>query len=244
MILTQEEALIRISERVAENKKRIDQMLKQRRNQVVDMYGVEYTRQGAANSPARFYISISPDMVYLERFEFKLIVQPFLSMAGTIGATRLSASGEGIEYGVVTPEDLQNIINGDECSDYPDDEGGSGGSITGISPNPHTHSVTAGITPITTTANDFRISIEGIDVTPYLMAQYGGEWLDGEGVYPSLEIGKDYDILEVASDLIGEGRKADADKLLRSGYKAIEITAGSPFSITLVNYLKYSHCNR
>ena len=63
-------------------------------------------------------------------------------------------------------------------------------------------------------------------------------------MYPSLEIGRDYDILEVASDLIGEGRQEDADKLLRAGYKAIEITAGSPFSITLVNYLKYSHLNR
>jgi len=244
MILSQEEAIIRISERVAENKKRIDRMLKQRRNQVVDMYGVEFTRQGAANSPARFYISISPDMVYLERFEFKLIVQPFLSMAGTIGPTRLSASGEGIEYGTVTHEDLMNILNGDSCAEYPDDEGGSGGSITGISPNPHTHSVTAGITPLPTTADDFRVKIEGIDVTPYLMAQYGGEWLNGEGVYPSLEIGRDYDILEVASDLIGEGRKTDADKLLRSGYKAIEITAGSAFSISLVLYLKYSHLNR
>ena len=104
--------------------------------------------------------------------------------------------------------------------------------------------MTAGITPVTTTANDFRVKVENIDVTPYLMAQYGGAWLNGEGVYPSLQIGQDYDILEVASDLRGEGRDADADKLVRAGYKLIEITAGSPFSITLVNYLKYSHLNR
>ena len=104
--------------------------------------------------------------------------------------------------------------------------------------------MTAGVTPITTTASDFRVRVEGIDVTPYLMAQYGGAWLNGEGVYPSLNIGEDYDILEVASDLIGEGRQADADKLLRSGYKAIEISAGGPFSVSLVLYLKYSHLNR
>lgn len=243
MILSQEEAIIRISERVAENKKRIDRMLKQRRNQVVDMYGVEYTRQGAANSPARFYISISPDMVYLERFEFKLIVSPFISTVGGIGATTLTASGSGGGYDVVTQEDLESILNSDSCSSLPDDTGGSG-TTTGISPNPHTHEVLPGITSVPVTANDFLVKVEGIDVTPYLMAQYGGAWLNGEGVYPSLEIGRDYDILEVASDLIGEGRQADADKLLRSGYKAIEITAGSPFSITLVNYLKYSHLNR
>ena len=243
MILTQEEAIIRISERVAENKKRIDRMLKQRRNQVVDMYGVEYTRQGAANSPARFYISITPDLVYLERFEFKLIVQPFLSMAGTIGPTSLSVSGSSGGYSVITEEELEDIINSDNCDSLPEDEDGGGGSGS-ISPNPHTHEVVPGITPIPVTANDFRVKIEGIDVTPYLMAQYGGEWLNGEGVYPSLEIGRDYDIIEVASDLIGEGRKADADKLLRSGYKAVEITASQPFSVTLVLYLKMSHCNR
>lgn len=242
MILTPEEALVRVSERVAENKKRIDHSLKQRRNQVVDMYGVEYTRQGAKNHPAKFYISITPDLVYLERFEFKLIVTPFQSSIGGIGETSLSVEGAGA-YDVVTPEDLDDILSGSGCSGYPDDEGSSGdaGSIT---PNPHTHTVTAGITDTATTANDFRVKVEGIDITPYLMAQYGGAWLNGEGVYPSLDIGKDYDILEVASDLIGEGRAADADKLVRAGYKAIEISASSTFSVTLVLYLKMSHLNR
>lgn len=225
MILTLEEALTRVAERTAENKRRIDRELRQRRNQVVDMYGVEYTRQGGENAPAKFYISISPDMVYLERFEFKLIVQPFLSTSGGVGPATLDLRGVGSgSHDTVTPTEVANMLD--------------------ITPNPHTHNVTAGISQITTTANDFRISVEGIDITPYLMAQYGGNWLDGEGVYPSLEIGEDYDILEVASDLIGEGRDADADKLLRPGYKAIEISAGGAFSITLVNYLKYSHLNR
>lgn len=225
MILTLEEALNRVAERTAENKKTIDRMLKQRRNQVVDMYGVEYTRQGGAGAPARFYISISPDMVYLERFEFKLIVQPFLSTTGGLTPTSLNLRGVGTERKEsVTPSELADMLE--------------------ITPDPHSHNMTAGVSQITTTANDFRVSVEGIDVTPYLMAQYGGAWLDGEGVYPSLEIGEDYDLLEVASDLIGEGRKADADKIMRSGYKLIEITAGSPFSVTLVNYLKFSHVNR
>lgn len=244
MILTQEEALVRVSERVAENKKRIDQMLRQRRNQVVDMYGVEFTRQGAANAPARFYISISPDMVYLERFEFKLIVQPFVSTVGAVQGTSLSVSGTGGGYDIVTPSDLASILNGDSCSGLPDDTGSDGTITSGVTPNPHSHDLERGIFKTTVTANDFRVRVEGIDVTPYLMAQYGGAWLDGEGVYPSLNIGEDYDILEVASDLIGEGRQADADKLLRSGYKAIEISAGGPFSVSLVLYLKYSHLNR
>ena len=215
MILTAEEALIRVSERVAENKKRIDHSLKQRRNQVVDLYGVEYTRQGGANIPARFYVSISPDMVYLERFEFKLIVNPFMSTSGTIGTASLK----------LLPDDPDEIK-------------------TSITPNPHTHTITSGISEQTSVASNYRVKIEGVDVTPYLMAQYGGAWINGEGVYPSLEIGKDYDILEVASDLVGEGRTADAEKLVRSGYKRIEITANDLFNITLVNYLKLSHSNR
>lgn len=225
MILTQEEALVRVSERVAENKKRIDRSLKQRRNQVVDMYGVEYTRQGAENAPARFYISISPDMVYLERFEFKLIIQPFITTSGGIGPASLDLTGVGTERKEsVTPSEVADMLD--------------------ITPNPHTHTLSSGITPIVTTADDFRVRIEGIDVTPYLMAQYGGDWIDGEGVYPSLNIGEDYDILEVASDLVGEGRTADADKLVRSGYKSIEISASGTFGVTLVNYLKFSHLNR
>lgn len=243
MILTRDEALLRTMERTAENQRRISRSLKQRRNQVVDLYGVEYTRQGASGVPARFYISISPDMVYLERFEFKLIVQPFFVL-GSIAGTSLSVSGSAGGYDVITHEDLEDILASSGCSDLPDDTGGSGSISGSITPNPHTHSMNAGVTTFATTANDFQVKIEGVNVTPYLMAQYGGNWLNGEGVYPSLEIGKDYDILEVASDLIGEGRKADADKLIRSGYKSIEITAGSPFNITLVLYSKYSHLNR
>lgn len=225
MILTQEEAIRRISERVSENKRRIDRSLKQRRNQVVDMYGIEFTRQGATNAPARFYVSITPDLVYLERFEFKLIIQPFISTAGGIGpaALDLAPVGSG-SHSSVTPSDVAGMLD--------------------ITPNPHTHNMSAGISQITTTANDFRIKVENIDVTPYLMAQYGGNWIDGEGVYPSLEISKDYDLLEVASDLIGEGRKADADKIMRSGYKLIEISATGTFAVTLVLYLKMSHVNR
>ena len=223
MILTPEEAFLRVAERTAENTRSISRSLRQRRNQVVDMYGVEFTRQGDANSPARFYISITPDLVYLERFEFKLIVHPFLStVGGGTGAATVAVDETSLSV--------------------------SGSTIT---PNPHkhttqshTHTIVSGVTPVQVTATDFRVKIENIDVTPYLMAQYGGNWITGEGVFPSLDIGKDYDILEVASDLVGEGRNADADKLVSSGYKAIEISANGPFGVTLVLYLKMSHMNR
>lgn len=236
MIMTQEEAINRIAEQTVRNKERWSQALKQRRHQVVDMYGVEYTRAGDGNNPARFYISISPDMVYLERFEFKLIIAPFLSTGGS-QTSSVSLSIEGGGSDCIPNETIDEIIANGSASG--DDSGGGGG----ITPNPHSHSITPGITSLPTTASDFRVKVEGVDVTPYLMAQYGS-WINGEGVYPSLDIGKDYDLLEVASDMVGEGKTAQADKLTRSGYKAIEITSGSPFTCTLVLYSKFSHLNR
>ena len=242
MIITEQEAIERVAEQTVRNKERWSQALKQRRHQVVDMYGVEYTRAGDANNPARFYISISPDMVYLERFEFKLIINPFLSTGGSqTSSVSLTVSGGG-DVDCIPDADIDYIVNNGSAPNgggSGDDEGGDGS----ISPNPHAHSIIPGITSIPTTASDFRVRVEGIDVTPYLAAQYG-EWISGEGVYPSLDIGKDYDLLEVASDMVGEGRKDLADVITRSGYKAIEITSGSPFTCTLVLYSKFSHLNR
>lgn len=220
--MTIDKAINRIAERTFDNTETIRQMKKQRRNQVVDIYGMEFTRQGGPGAPATFYISISPDMIYLERFEFKLIIQPFLT---TTGVSTSSAT-------VTVDETSLQIQNGQ------------------INPNPHKHTVTththstspgASLTPVSNT--DFTVAIEGIDVTPYLMAQYGS-WIDGEGVYPSIKIDEDYDILEVASDFIAEDRKDDADALTRAGYKKVEVTGNKLFSVTLVLYCKFSHINR
>lgn len=233
--MTIDKAINRIAERTFDNTKTIRQMKNQRRNQVVDIYGMEFTRQGGPGAPATFYISISPDMIYLERFEFKLIIQPFLTTTGAntsatsiqIGETNLSLE----EYVRVQQSDLQF-------------------SDQAITPNPHTHTVTdhshgttpgASLTPVS--AADFLVAIEGIDVTPYLMAQYG-TWISGEGVYPSIKINEDYDILEVASDFVAEGRNDDADLLTKAGYKKVQVTSNSLFSVTLVLYCKYSHLNR
>lgn len=256
MRMTIEEALQRVAERVAKNARKIEQMDVSRRNQVVDLYGVEYTRQGDKNNPASFYISISPDLVYLERFEFKLIIQPFLSAAGSgTTSTSLEINGDVSERTLVVTEegtyDIEGydnvIVNVDSEQEIPvmalSDGSGSGSELE-ITPNPHSHSIIAGITALHTTADDFRVLIEGIDVTAYLMAQHDGAWISGEGIYPSLTIGDNYDILEVAGDLIDEGRTADAQKLTRSGYKSVQVTSSQPFQVTLVNYLKYSHLNR
>lgn len=233
-MITIENVLNRIAERTYDNMQDIRQMKRQRRNQVVDIYGMEFTRQGGPGAPATFYISISTDMIYLERFQFKLIIQPFLTTTGTSTG---GAAGETDETSIV-PSDFVEVVGNDLRFNYD----------TVIDPHKHTisnhgHSITPGASLTPNTAKDFLVSVEGIDVTPYLMAQYG-KWINGEGVYPSMDIGKDYDILEVASDFYAEGRKTEAEKLLKAGYKQVQVTSNSLFSVTLVNYCKYSHLNR
>lgn len=220
MWMTQGEALERVAQVTANNAKLLRQNYTQRRDVPVDLYGIEYYRHGDANYPATFYISITPDMVYMERFEFKLIIQSFMSTTGEIGETSLSPG----PYATVTEPRL--VL-----------------SNQAVTPNPHTHTITPGLSSTPVTGSDFRVKIENIDVTPYLMAQYDS-WISGEGIYPSLDINKNYDILQVASDLVAEGNESGAGTLTCSGYKKVEISSGGPFDVVLVNYLKMSHANR
>lgn len=225
-----------LAERVYDNSQDISQKNKQRRTEVVDLYGVEYTRQGAgSSSPATFYISVSPDLVYYQRFQFKLILQPFESAVAT---SAVSTATTGI-----TVNNKSLSISNDSISPNPHNHG--------VSDSGHTHSLVQGITyaPVPSDV-DYYVEIEGEDITPYLIVQGGGEdsWLSGEGVYPSLDINENYDILEVAGDMVAEddGDTSRADALLKSGYKKVKIwnSGGEPFRVTLVNYLKYSHMNR
>lgn len=194
-----------ISENVYNLKKKQRRANLQRRNGNVDIYGYEFYRQGDVDAPAEFGISVSQDLVYFERFEFKLIIQPFLS----------SVSGAGM-----SPVDLQ--IENDE-----------------ITPNPHTHTLTSGIASSSSATGGYRIEIEGIDLTAYFMAQFDGEWITGEGIYPRDDL-SNYDVLKACGYLSEE----DRHKILSAGYKKIRIYADAPFNVTLVNYLKYSHRGR
>lgn len=222
MIVSPYEAIEIVAARTSRNTQDIAQKNKQRRYSVVDSNGMEFTRLGDVNAPARFYISVSPDMVYYHRFEFKLIISPFTT----------TVSG-GTDAVVVAIDDTSLEIQNDQ-----------------ITPNPHkhttqahTHNIVTGITPTPVTATVFGVKVEGIDITPYLAAQYN-DWISGEGIWPYIDIEKDYDLLQVANDLKAEGRYADAAKLMKAGYKAVEVTANGPFQVTLVLYLKYDHLNR
>ena len=229
MRLEAEEAIEYLSQRTYNNTRDRLQKNRQRRNVPVDLYGVEYTRMGDQGTPATFFISISPDMVYLERFEFKLIVSPFLSTVGS-GTSEVTV---GINSSM---EAVQLILNNNQITPNPH------AHTLEVNAQPHTHTLTSGITPAQVTAQNFFISVAGIDITAYLAAQ--GQWIDGQGIFPSLEIGEDFDILEVASAMMAEGKEDEAKALVAPGYKQVAISADGPFQVTLVNYLKYSHLNR
>lgn len=237
MRVTVGEALERVSERVYENRRSIRQSDLQRRDRILDLYGIEYYRVGDANAPARFYLSVSPDLIYHERFEFKLTIDPFTSTAGSgTGGAVVQVNDTRLEV------EERRLSSGSPVNPNPHGHG--------ITPNPHshttqphTHAIDTGITVTPASDSGYRVKVEGIDITPYLMAQYGS-WINGEGIYPSTDINKNYDLLEVASDMVAEGRKEEADLLLQPGYKPVEISANGPFSCTLTLYEKFSHTNR
>lgn len=241
MIYTYAEELQRVAERTADNKEAISQMNKQRRNSVVDMFGVPFTAYGDANNPATVYLSVSPDLIQFSRFQFKIAIEPFRSTAGSvsIGTASLSASGTS-EGSISSTTDHQGFV------ELEVDVESTSGAIT---PNPHGHSatVTGGVSTIHTTASDFRLYIDGVDVTAYLIAQHSGAWMNGEGIYPTNTIEDKidfYDILDVAGLMYEEGNVSAHNRLLTPGFKPITLTSASPFQATVYMYVKYNYTGR
>lgn len=81
MSMTLRKQLNILAERTYDNKRDISEKNKQRRNQVVDMYGMDISRESNSSNPyglkgdtATLYVSVSPDLVYYERFQFKLYI--------------------------------------------------------------------------------------------------------------------------------------------------------------------------
>lgn len=249
-LLTIEQAINRIAEKTYDNTKQLRRGIAQRRNGMEDLYGVEFTHNGDAVNPATFYVSVSPDLVYYERFAFKFIIEPFsssvanVSMSGgggmSVDPTSLTFSGSGSG---------SSVISGTSTLD----DGSSSGSI---SPNPHTHNISGGgmtasvdygIKRISTASANWRVEIADVDITAYLIEQQDGAWINGQGIYPSNRVESEedfYDILDVACMLNAEGRIADRNKILAPGFKKVEVYSDAPFGLTAFLYLKYSHTNR
>lgn len=248
-ILTIDQVLNRLAEKTYDNTKQLRRGVAQRRNGMEDLYGTEFTHNGDASHPATFYVSVSPDLVYYERFAFKFIIEPFSSSVASV-----SVDGEGMSIGETSltfsgSGGGSSVISGTSTLD----DVGGGGTIT---PNPHTHtagggsmsaSVNYGISRISTASANWRVEIADVDITAYLIEQHSGQWINGQGIYPTnrVEDQEDfYDILDVACMLNAEGRTADRDKILAPGFKKVEVYSDAPFGLTAFLYLKFSHMNR
>lgn len=235
---TYEDAINRLAERTNENRQELRKSKFQRRTEFTDLYGVPFTAQGDADNPATFYISISPDLIYFLRFQFKLSIEPMVSTVSgssvsidSVGSTSLSDSAD------IDIEEKSTIGITDD----------------GISPNPHSHSASGsgsigyGIHFIHTTSDDFTIKIHGVDITNYLIEQQDGDWIDGEGIYPTNRNDDEtdfYDLLDVATVMYAEGNESDAEKLLKAEFKKVEITSDAPFQATMYLYMKYTIMGR
>ena len=234
-LVTIDQYLNALSEKTLDNARQLRRDSYQRRNGMEDLYGVCFSANGDANSPATFYISLSPDYVYLERFAFKFVIKPFVSsVAGASGGT-LTINSTMLEAEAVQDPQTSDIdVN--------------------ITPNPHTHTVSGsiggidyGVTKRNTSSTHWRVVIDGIDITTYLIAQHDGEWINGEGIYPTNRLDRRidfYDILEVCDVLTDEGRITDRDKILASTFKPVQIYSDAPFGCDIYTYLKYSALNR
>lgn len=221
--MTAESFLNRLAEKTVDNTNQLRRGVQQRRNGMEDLYGVVFDAAGDANYPASFYISISPDLVYYERFAFKFIIKPY--------QTRVTG---GTTSSLVT-------VNGTSLSV----------SDESVSPNPHSHStqyhshtVIKGISEINTYSSQWSVKINNVDITDYLIEQHNGAWMNGEGIYPSENMTDFYDILDVACMLNAEGETEKRDKLLVPGFKKVEIFSNAHFCVQAYLYLKLSHVNR
>ena len=224
--LSAEKVLNMLAERTSDNTKVLKRDIDQRRNGMEDLYGVVFTEYGDGSNPAEFYISISPDMVYLERFAFKFVIKPY----------QTTVTG-GTDSATVQVDNRSLNIQNDAINPNPHNH----------TTRPHTHNLVTGISFVDTTSDNWTVKIAGVDITDYLIEQHDGEWISGEGVYPNNKLDElidFYDILDVACVLDAEGRVTDREKLLRPEFKKVEIISDAPFGIEAYLYLKYSHVNR
>lgn len=80
--VTYAEYMNMLSERIVDNSKQLKQSVHQRRNGMEDLYGVCFSAHATeadkdtGRYEAKFYISLSPDYVYLHRFAFKFVIMP------------------------------------------------------------------------------------------------------------------------------------------------------------------------
>lgn len=229
-----EDFLNALAERTIDHHRILRRDINQRRNGLEDLYGQPFIVYGDAGNPAEFYISISPDYIYLERYAFKFVIEPY----------QTTVTG-GTDSVTVQVDNRTLNIQNDEITPNPHNHG----------TRPHTHNLIKGKSFIHTTSTNWEVWIAGVNITEYLQEQVAdmpGGWLGerGEAVYPTNSLEETgervnfYDILDVVNVMYAEGKITDLNKLLKPELKLVEIKSDAPFGIQAYLYLKYNNVNR
>lgn len=80
-LITFEQYMNMVAEKTLDNTQQLKKSVHQRRNGMEDLYGVCFSAHATdpdhdGRYSARFYVSLSPDYVYLHRFAFKFVIMP------------------------------------------------------------------------------------------------------------------------------------------------------------------------
>lgn len=114
-------------------------------------------------------------------------------------------------------------------------------SGSNISPNPHNHKVTVGleISEHNFDTSSLRISIQGVDITNAIVAEYGS-FIKGYGYFPSQDTS--FDVMRIIDYLPPWQQSV----LLSPGLKEIQISqdADSLCECEISYYIKYNHVDR
>lgn len=226
-------ALGSVANHSVNTREKLNQMIKQRRNSVYDVYGLERNAVGAENHPATFFVPITPDLDKIIRWEFKLRIDSFL----------IPIAGDGI---IVMPATVNVIpksldISTTTVSNTPSSHKHN------ITPNPHDHDVephqhntqvVAGIQMVQPDYTEMRIFIDNIDFTDLLAKQF--PLPKGAGIFPDDTLSNRYDIVE-ACELLSEEQR---NKILRAGFHRVELRANGVYSASMIEFIKYSSINR
>lgn len=226
-------ALAKVANHSANTREKLNQTIKQRRNAVYNVYGLERNTIGADGHPATFFVPITPDVDKIIRWEIKLRIDAFT----------IPIAGDGI---VVMPATVNVIpaslnVSSTTVNDTPSNHKHN------ITPNPHDHDVEphqhntqviAGIQMVQPDYTKIEIFIDNIDFTDLLAKQF--PLPKGAGIFPDDTLSNRYDIVE-ACELLEEDQR---NKILTAGFHRVELRANGVYSATMTEFMAYSLINR
>lgn len=86
-------------------------------------------------------------------------------------------------------------------------------------------------------ATDWKIEMDGIDLTPMFKKQFDGNFIDGFAIFPNEHANEGYDVMMAAAGMSDAERKT----IFAPGEHKVEISASMTCFVTLKLYLKYNH---